>query len=454
PFGDTLEGGADDDMLTGNGGDDTYVFDTDDALGTDTVSENPGAPGGIDTLDFSATTGQRVTLDLSITAPQQVNVNLTLQLSSPTAFENVIGGAGDDTFTDNILDNSFDGGAGIDRIVETRDVNMVLSDTELAIGSESNLLTSIEAATLTGGGGANRLDASAFTHPVILDGRGGNDTLLGGSDDDQLTGGADNDDLIGGLGDDTYVFDMDTALGQDRINEAVGAGSDSLDFSSTTTQIVSLSLTTLAAGPVVITANLRLEQTGVSDVIENIVGGALGDTLTGNSLANILEGNAGDDALYGLAGDDTLRGGAGDDTIEGGANNDVLEGGTGDDIYLFDGDSNIGADTLNEELGDDGGIDTLNFSATQAENVSINISVAHAQDVVLHGGAVYLSLELLTCTMIENVIGGSGSDTIYGGFGTDTLQGQNGADYVYGGLGNDTLTGGSGRDELYGEQGN
>ncbi len=47
---------------------------------------------------------------------------------------------------------------------------------------ENDTLASVEEATLTGGAGANVLNASAFTlGPVILDGAGGADSLLGGS---------------------------------------------------------------------------------------------------------------------------------------------------------------------------------------------------------------------------------------------------------------------------------
>ena len=42
--------------MTGEGGNDTYVFDTDATLGSDTVNEADDIEGGVDTLDFSATT--------------------------------------------------------------------------------------------------------------------------------------------------------------------------------------------------------------------------------------------------------------------------------------------------------------------------------------------------------------------------------------------------------------
>nr|BFE82533.1 hypothetical protein GCM10020093_051340 [Planobispora longispora] len=48
--------------------------------------------------------------------------------------------------------------------------------------------------------------------------------------------------------------------------------------------------------------------------VENVFGGALGDTLTGNGLANEIRGGQGDDTLTGRGGADTLSGGGGTDT--------------------------------------------------------------------------------------------------------------------------------------------
>ena len=76
---DTLTGGAANDLLTGGAGNDTYAFNTNLALGSDTINE---AGGGTDTLDFSATTTRTVAVDLSNAAAQVVNAGLTLTLSS------------------------------------------------------------------------------------------------------------------------------------------------------------------------------------------------------------------------------------------------------------------------------------------------------------------------------------------------------------------------------------
>ncbi len=140
---DILIGGAGDDVLIGGAGNDVYVFDTDLALGTDIINESGG---GVDTLNFSATTERAITVDLGNAAAQEVNVGLTLTLSANNTIENVIGGSLADTLTGNSLSNVVSGGPGAD--------------------------------TLSGGGG-------------------GKNILIGGSGADILNGASNQDLLVG-----------------------------------------------------------------------------------------------------------------------------------------------------------------------------------------------------------------------------------------------------------------
>ena len=120
--------------------------------------------------------------------------------------------------------------------------------------------------------------------------------------------------------------------------------------------------------------------------IENVMGGSGNDILTGDILAN------------------TFSGAAGNDLLKGGAGNDVLDGGTG--------------------------IDTADFSdKTTAVVVTLN-GATNATATV--GGVAQDTLR-----NIENVIGGSGNDTLTG----DSL-----ANLFRGGAGNDILNGGTGID--------
>jgi Ca2+-binding RTX toxin-like protein len=197
------------------------------------------------------------------------------------------------------------------------------------------------------------LDASGFSlGRVILKGEGGNDTLLGGS-------GLWIDELSGGAGDDTYVFDADLALGEDTIDES-GGGTDTLDFSATTTVAITVDLSNATQQTVNnLNPNLKLTLLGAGNTIENIIGGGKNDFLTGNSLINRLEGGARDDTLI---------------------------GGSGDDTYVFDADSALGTDMIDES---GGGNDTLDFSAT---SVAITVNLSSAAQQTVHNPNLKLTL--------------------------------------------------------------
>lgn len=436
---DTLIGGAGDDSLVGGAGDDTYSFDADSSLSGptgDLITET--AAGGTDTVDFSGTNSVGVAFELGLTTAQTVNANLVLTLTASNGIEHVRGGGGNDTLIGNALVNRIeglggadvltgrlgndilDGGSGSDRVFEDRNVNMVLTDASLGFaGGESDSLTSIELATLIGGAGANTLDASAFTGSSRLEGQGGNDVLLGGSGADTLVGGAGDDTLTGGAANDVYLFDADTNLGTDTVNELVGGGTDTLDYSGTEAAIVTVNLSTAAAqlaartpppGSVI---RHTLDLSGGS-VVENIMGGMLDDILTGNSLANRLEGRAGADTLTGAGG------------------NDWLQGGDDADTYVFDADVALGTDHIWEDVGT-GGTDTLDFSTT-ASPITVDLGEGEAQTVNAN-----LTLRLIACHSLENVVGGAGADSLTGNTLDNRITGGGGNDSLIGNRGNDTF---------------
>jgi serralysin len=351
---DKLTGGSGNDSLVGGSGDDTYVFATATTAEADTVTE--AVTAGTDTLWFSSLTTD-VILSLETTAVQTVHANRTLKLNTTDAFENIVGGSGNDSLTGNSLPNTLTGNAGND--------------------------------TLTGGGG--------------------------------------NDSLVGGSGDDNYVFRTATTVEADTVAEAANAGTDRLSFSSLTTDVM-LSLETSIVQTVHANRSLKLN---AGSVFEDIVGGSGNDTLTGNLLANTLTGNAGKDTLIGVSGDDSLVGGLGDDT------------------YVFRTATTAEADTVTEA--ESAGTDTLWFSSLTTD-VILSLETTAVQTV--HANR---TLKLNTTDAFENIVGGTGNDTLtgnslanilVGNAGGDTLSGGGGRDILIGGLGLDTLTGGEDEDIL------
>ncbi len=464
---DRIVGGAGNDASAGGAGSDLYVFDADEAQGADTLTD----VSGVDTLDFSLTTTRSVAVNLEMPTAQIVqSASLTLTLNSATAFENLVGGSGDDTLTGNTLANNLTGGGGNDLLSGgTGNDTLVgqagddtlrgdlgndryLFDTGVLLGSD----TIDESA-----GGVDTLDFSATSNLGVvvnlgvaatqiinsnltltlgssttienLTGGGGDDTLTGNAAANVLTGGAGNDLLTGSGGNDTYAFNAGVALGSDTLVELTGSGTDTLDFSTTTSIGVTVDLS-LATAQVV---NSHLTLTLVAgDVFENLTGGALDDQLTGNSLANAIVGNNGNDTIVGAAGADTLTGSGG---------NDVLNGGDDNDAYPFDCDSSLGSDTIVEST--TGGVDTVNFSATTTKSIVLDLSLTSPQVVnsnltlVLSAGDV---VENLTGGSLNDVLTGNGlANTFIGGPGNDLMTGADGNDhYLFdadGELGSDTI---------------
>jgi Ca2+-binding RTX toxin-like protein len=133
----------------------------------------------------------------------------------------------------------------------------------------------------------------------------------------------------------------------------------------------------------------------------------------GNDDPNTYHGTSGSDEIYGYGGDDWLYGEGGNDYLIGGAGANHLYGGTG--------------------------IDTVVYS--DAENVWVDLTYHHA-----HRGSV-LTMDDDSLYDIENVIGSSFNDVLWGDGQNNTLIG-GGGDDIFAGLGGaDILIGGDGMDD-------
>ncbi len=281
---------------------------------------------------------------------------------------------------------------------------------------------SVTSIRFNGGAGNDRF-ASSVDKPCTAEGGSGSDTLSGAGAADSLNGGTGNDTLKGGGGsdtltgagdNDTYVFDTDLALGTDTLNES-GGGVDTLDFSSTTTRSVIVSLANAATQ--VVNDGLRLTL-GSGTTFENVIGGSLGDTLTGNTSAN---------------------------TLTGGAGNDRLTGGGGNDIYVFQAASAVETDTVAELASS--GIDKLDFSALGA-SIPLRVDLTSDTALAAHTNRTVRTGATGQAAYFENATGGAGNDTLYGNSAVNVLSGGLGNDGLFGGAGNDILRGNEGADRF------
>ncbi|MCK0171547.1 M10 family metallopeptidase C-terminal domain-containing protein [Aliiroseovarius sp. S1123] len=97
---------------------------------------------------------------------------------------------------------------------------------------------------------------------------------------------------------------------------------------------------------------------------------------------------------------------------------------------------------------DTGGIDTFDFSQTQA-NQKIRLQPGKISDVLGYTG----NLIIAKGSVIEHAYGGGGNDLIVGNWRDNHLFGNGGDDHLKGGKGDDELTGGAGVDALRGGKG-
>ena len=434
---DTLNGGTGTDTLEGGAGNDTLIANLDG----DTLD---GGAGADDVADFSAASS--VTVNLT-------NTDTTVGSDTLRNIENIIGTAGDDTFSGNSQNNHFDGGSGgtdtvhFNRAEITTGVTANLTNNVASYTFDGNATTdtfeninnltgSNSADTLTGDGGTNILTGNNGNDTLYgeggidtLDGGAGEDTLYGGDGNDTLHGGNDNDTLYGGAGDDTLHGDDGDDIfyggaGTNTLNG--GEGNDTADYSD------------LTAG---LTLNMNASSNAGGDVlnsIENITATDFNDTITGDALNNNINGGDGDDTINGNTGNDILRGGNGVDTIDGGAGNDEIYGGDGndtltagggtDELYGEDGNDRLIVGSDNDYLDGGSGTDTADYSAQPDTNpitVEYYTGTKTAELSVTNAAG---DTDLLN--NIENITGSQGNDSFRVTGVNNSLNGSSGTDTV------------------------
>ena len=323
-----------------------------------------------------------------------------------------------------------------------------------------------------------------------LTGNSGKNTLMGYGGDDILDGGTGIDTMRGGDGDDTYYVDNVGDVVSETSTGGVDLVATSLDryvlganiesgrtLSTGVTKMAGNALDNVLyagsgdnglhgstgfdtvsyedAGAVTINLAVTLAQdTGGSGVdtlggFEAVIGSRFNDTLIGNAQDNTLDGNAGSDLVKGEGGNDTLMAEGGySATLEsieyektydeygnltGGFDywfylGETLDGGTGNDFVSY-------ANAQSSVIVD------LEGGLGYATGVIALLDNRHASDT---GGDVINNIARTPADFadqllnIENIIGSSFNDVLYGDNGANVLSGRSGADTLIGGRGNDT----------------
>ena len=319
--------------------------------------------------------------------------------------------------------------------------------------------------TVDGGTGSDVLDYRSFTQTIAVTLNGAVNTAVkvrGVVEDtikniEGIFGGSANDTLVG----DGLVNGLSAGAGDDFVrggggNDTLdgGAGIDAVDYRDKS-QAVAVTLN--GSTGVVVTVNGINEDTIRN--FEHVYGGLAADTLTGDALANLFRGGAGNDVLNGAGGIDiadyrdkttslvlTLNGAnsvvvkvnnVDEDTIR---NFEQVYGGTAADTLTGDALANLfrgggGNDVLNGA----GGVDTADYTD---KTTSVAVTLNGATNALVRVNNVAED----TIKNIENVIAGSGNDTLIGDALVNILTGNGGNDTLKGGLRKDTLDGGTGLD--------
>ncbi len=274
----------------------------------------------------------------------------------------------------------------------------------------------------------------------VVNGTNHTDIIHAGDGDDFIIGGLGSDNLFGEAGDDEYVINLgdghDVIQDNDGSNRLIlghGIDLDDLTFerlysNQDATDDLLITINTTGQS---ITLQDHFVSSGSDKTISEMVfqtEQTLPDTSTSHVVAITV---AEDAALYRYVDETVITGTTGDDmlvvdqaaTIDGDQGNDTIQSSDDDHTFVFNpGD---GTDTIT----DAGGNDTLDLSGF-SDDLDVDLtqtSMTESTDsVTWNTGA------------IENVIGGSGDDTLTGNDGDNLLQGNGGADTLTGGDGDDT----------------
>ena len=429
---DVIRANAGNDVINGGGGNDVYLYQRGD--GSDTINDYDSG-GANDRLVFTDINASNVTLVRS-------GIDLSLVIA-PT----VAGGAdGGTILIKNELDEYY--ARGLEQIVFA----------DGTVWSRADLSAMVLQQTVTDGND-------------VIDGFNIADTIRGGKGDDSLNGQANNDTYLYARGD-----------GNDTIIEWDSAGDDDrLVFTDINASDVTLARNGLDLKLVVSESAIGAGDAGsvlIKNVLDEVYARGIDKVVFADGVTwtradfrtKILlqSATSGNDTIDGFNVADTIRGGKGDDSLNGQANNDT---------YLYArGDGN---DTITEwdSAGDD---DRLVFSNINASDVAlvrngldlkllISESIAGADDagsvliknvldevyargidkVVFADGTSWMRADFRTKLLEQaetdgnDVIDGFNvADTIRGGKGDDSLNGQANSDtYLYArGDGNDTIT--------------
>ncbi|RXZ38982.1 calcium-binding protein [Oxalobacteraceae bacterium CAVE-383] len=369
--------------------------------------------------------------------------------------QDITGTASDDTIVASSAANNIDGGASTAASHNRVDYSASVDAGNVAVGVTVDLLNSV------GTGGYAQGDTYANIQDVT--GSGAADTFVASAAANKFDGGAGSDTVDYSTS--TAIIVNLSALTQNTL--AAGTGSGGLAAGDTYTNIENIkggagndlfyagtAANAFTGGGGIDTVSYVSSTNGVTaSLIANAVGSggdAAGDTFSG--ITN-LTGSAQNDTLTGLAaGGSTLNGGAGSDTLNATGDNNIFIGGAGGDTMTGNGGLNNTADYTGSgavvvDLFFTDGTGTSGGDATGDKLSGIqNVKGSGGNDTFFansvanvftgNGGTDTVSYSHSTTTVIASLLAGVGGTS-----GDATGDTYNAITNLTGGSGDDTLTG-------------
>ncbi|WP_336270584.1 peroxidase family protein [Vreelandella arctica] len=415
---DVLNGGAGDDVLFGSAGDDLLITEADggrDILDGGNQFDTAEIRGNADEAETFAVLDRANALAQGFTdldaGTEIVIVRNGEVMAELTNIEEIVidGQGGGDTFT---IAGDFTG------------TSLAMSTIHV-MGSEDD----------------DVLDISALSsaHRVVFKTKGGHDTVVGElreQDVVELADGTTLAEMSEGLDGDgeQRVGDDENSVSFEIPTEAQQPGEDDTgDGDDTEEEAETVDESEVEEDEEDVVTPIPVAAMVGSEGADALVGTADGDTIMGLGGRDVIFGHDGnddifggdgDDMLYGDGGDDRILGGDGNDFINAGSGNDTVFGGNGDDIFVAE--AGDGDDTY---YGDDmvggSGNDTLDMSAITAA-----ITADLGTGFMGRGSVSSAETGNDVLWSVENIVTGSGDDTITASRAVNVMDG---------GAGNDTF---------------
>lgn len=357
---DTLVAGTKTSILTGGTGSDRYIYQT--GFGDSIIDNQDTSHGRFDTivLDF---------VKKSQLSYERVGDSLVIHVAGQNGVITV-----KDMFVGDTLTHHIDQITLKDATISLQQISTQLlkgtnkDDTIIGFGTDDIINGQAGNDTIQGRGGSDTIYAGMGNDHI--DAGAGNDTIYlisgsnyayGGDDNDVIYSGIGHDTLEGGIGSDVYVFGRN--FGQDQIinfnpnhqdNDVIqftdGIRLNQLNFSRHDNHLIigqkytnnHIKVTNFfdkdtmgdfAIQKVVGADGVSIDTSQIKQIVSTASFG--NDILYADSTGSRLDGKQGNDSLIGGSGDDVLIGGIGNDTLRGNKGDDWLIGGTQSDTYLY-----------------------------------------------------------------------------------------------------------------------